>query len=48
MSACVHNSCDKIMSDQRAGLQVMSLSEHIMNNTAANAIMAAAIINPAV
>lgn len=48
MSACVHNSCDKIMSDQRAGLQVMSLSEHIMYNAAANAIMAAAIITAAV
>lgn len=44
----VHNSCDKIMSDQRAALQVMSLSEHITNDAAVNAIMVAAIITVAV
>lgn len=36
------------MSDQRAALQVMSLSEHITNNAAVNAIMVAAIITVAV
>lgn len=43
VSVC--NSCD--MSDQKAGLQLMSLSEHI-TSVAANAIMVGAIITTAV